>query len=1241
MVIYIESFVIAKNILMIPIRPSAKYSDHDVENQALMRKVVDTMFIGGVNKLTENKLRSYNDLIDTFIPKSLKQYMTINVYNDNFEYKIQMRDFHTQMPTVRNYKQQEKEMWPNDARIRNLNYFSKIYVRLTQQLFKRVNNVTSDIPIASEENDEIELCKIPIMLQSKLCRLEKVPREDFELHGESLTDPGGYYIIGGEKVIIAQERACDNKVMCHQNNSEAEIRSTKDQRFNPISVLKISVEDSKNGVHPEILKASVKFCGKVKVNIFVLFRALGVVSDQEIIRIIMPDFDTSTNSRMKNILIASAKAVFPTFFTKDDKLIKERIKTDIVDQNSAIMYLIDKMKSYKDPNMGYLKGMAGQGYGKITKLPIEEQIVYCIKTLEKEVLPHCGSSFYNKVMFMGYMTRKLLDCVCGLREWDKRDSLVNKRVDMDGSLLGQLFRTNLMHMSFKLRKLMMEQIKNSNPELFSLKSNVTTNGNALITTKIKTALMTGDFATSKTGGIMTKHKKGIGQVLKRLSLLDTISQLRHDHNPINKENLVPPRKFDGTFVNCFCPDETPERKDVGILKNFSLSAVISVDTNPMIIMNFFNKSGGKNYFIPIEKCRGSFGVGQRDIMIDGTKVFVNGNLIGVIQDSDITKTYEALLTARRHRIINPSVSISWDRFNYELMIWTDGGRTMYPAFIVNKDCNDIIVRGRVFNTWEDLFNPLPDISERTLYNGGCIEYLDANECEYSLISTSIERLESNIVSFTPGSTFLRYSHCIIHPQLIKGVVSQMIPFSDRNQTVRNCYQSNMGKQSMGPYVSNPWDRLDSRSNILMYISMPLADPFTTIYCGLSSQPHGFEVISSIQSYGGYNQEDSYIVNESSIARGLFLSLTSRTYLSVKKKDTSLTNVQFDVPEMSSIIHPPENLHTCIEDGKLNRNGVPVLGEYFGEKDVLIGKFIKDDDGMFKHECTIIRKHEEGYVDIVISGDEYKDNFTDDGTNKFEFIKVRLSDLRVPELGDKLASRHAQKGTAGIYIPQSDMPVTGYGMYPSIIMNNNAVPSRMTIGQLLETLASKAGAVNGYQYDATPFQEINPDIYGDVLEENGYNRYCEEIMYDGRTGQQIMTPIFIGPVFYQRLKHMVKDKVQCRDKIGRRKVATRQPTEGRSNDGAIRLGEMERDCLVAHGASRFLKERFVDSSDPFMVQVGKDSGQIIVSNPDKNMYGYEDKPSKEEVVEVQIPYATKQFMQILIASGIKVEIKPDI
>jgi DNA-directed RNA polymerase II subunit RPB2 len=561
------------------------------------------------------------------------------------------------------------------------------------------------------------------------------------------------------------------------------------------------------------------------------------------------------------------------------------------------------------------------------------------------------------------------------------------------------------------------------------------------------------------------------------------------------------------------------------------------------------------------------------------------------------------------------MSLIRDIRDREFKIFTDAGRVMRPLFVVetnyqkpNRGCL-VLNKTHVQKLLDDKDIDTHGLNDedtanakfgwRGLIHSGVVEYLDAEEEETAMIVMTPDDLVEwrDIVAGLPAPeandkdrhrrfkpkpnpAIAAYTHCEIHPSMILGICASIIPFPDHNQSPRNTYQSAMGKQAMGVALTNYALRMETMMNVLYYPQKPLATTRSMEYLKFRELPAGQNAIVAIASYSGYNQEDSVVMNQSSIDRGLFRSLFYRSYTEQEKRIGVNVLEQFEKPTRADTLRLKGGTYDKLDDDGVVAPGVRVSGD-----DIIIGKTApiptdakelgqKTSLHTKRDVSTPLRSTENGIVDQVL--------FTTN-TEGLRFVKVRTRTTKIPQIGDKFASRHGQKGTVGLTYRQEDMPFTRDGLTPDIIINPHAIPSRMTIAHLVECLLSKVGAISGKEGDATPFTDVTVDNVSDLLVKGGYQSRGFEIMYNGHSGKKMRAQVFLGPTYYQRLRHMVDDKIHARAR-GPLQILTRQPVEGRARDGGLRFGEMERDCMIAHGAAAFLKERLFEVSDAYRVHV---------------------------------------------------------
>ncbi len=820
--------------------------------------------------------------------------------------------------------------------------------------------------------------------------------------------------------------------------------------------------------------------------------------------------------------------------------------------------------------------------------------------LDRYLFPHLGnrpSDRRRKGFFLAQMANMLLELAAGRRPPDDRDHYANKRLKLAGELLAAVYRAAFKNFvrdfKYQAEKTMARSRR------FKISSIARPD---VMTERIKHALATGNWVGGRTG---------VSQLLDRTNWMSMLSHLRRVVSPLSRSQpLFKARDLHGTQWGRMCPFETPEGPNCGLVKNLALTTYVTVGVDESQIEPFLYRQGT----IPLEEVVKKAIEGKEARFAKMARVYLNGRLIGYHPDG--SRLARIIRENRRKGAIHHEVNVAYIKTDKlrEVYVNTDAGRIRRPLIIV-KNGKPLITKKDI----ELLRKGKKTFSD--LVEEGKIEYLDPEEEENAYIALWPKDLE--------GENGREYTHLELWLPSIFGVAASTIPYIEHNQSPRNTYQSAMAKQALGLYAANYNVRTDSRGHILHYPEKPLVQTKPLSVIGYNERPAGQNAVVAIMSYTGYNIEDALIFNKSSIERGFMRSTFFRLYTAEERKYPGGQEDRLEVPEPGVKGYRGLELYKKLDSDGIISPEVEVKG---GE--VLIGKtspprFIEEfreygfGAAARKDTSISMRYGEKGVVDTVLLTE------TQDGDR---LVKVRVRDYRIPEIGDKFASRHGQKGVIGLLIPQYDMPYTEEGIVPDIIINPHAFPSRMTLGQLLETMAGKAAAMTGRFIDATPFSKEPVERIRMKLLSHGYSPDGREVMYDGRTGEIIGKPIMIGIVYYQRLHHMVTDKFHARAR-GPVQLLTRQPTEGRAREGGLRFGEMERDVLVGHGTALVLKERLLDSSDKVTIYVCNKCGHIGWFDRNRNKIVCPIHGDKGDMHPIQVSYAFKLLVQELMSMGI--------
>lgn len=1172
-----------------------------------MKEIVESYF--EQRSLVNHQLASYNDCIpssDGMMSRMDRIVRNIRIGTDepvedndggiikldvlDKEIVIRMKNIHLGRPTIKEANGAEHPATPMECRLRKLTYFSPVYLD-----FKIIDE---DKP-APEIEERVHIGNLPIMVRSAQCNLhanhishlcgdadrklspytstEDADRlkELLRRAGEDPLDPGGYFIINGtERVLISMEDLAPNRVTVEKNKKYAhetevaKIFSQKDGVRKPLNI-----EKRRDGM----LMVKIPSAGTTPIPVVLLMRALGMENDKEIFAAIA----------------GPVEAMKYTVANIND--VKDNEEYGVESTEEAMQWLEKKFaagqqKEYREARIQNL--------------------------LDKELLPHLGSSEDNrekKAIFLGRIVRQVLEMAITDRDPNDKDHYANKRVRLAGDLIEDLYRVSMQQLARDL-KYQLERHHNRKREL---RINACLRPDVL-TQKIMHALATGNWV----GG-----RSGVSQLLDRTTYLAALSHMRRVTSPlVRSQPHFEARDLHPTHWGRLCPNETPEGQNCGLVKNAAQMIDVSEEVAEADVKELLREAG-------VDSSPAGWA--------EGSRIHVNGDIFGLHKNP--TKLVNQFKRRRRQGRIRSEVSIRHDSENRDVFINTDRGRILRPLLVLedgdlnlSKESlenirsgewtfNDLVSNGVV--EWvdaeeeEDLLVaprpfdlPMSSPENNRPINPANVEWLNLGEEQISHADLRVEvhmpNGESVFEEFSVPLNYyqedidalrrkqkrknliLVYTHVEIDPQLILGVCASLVPYPEHNSTPRVTGGTAMVKQSLGLPSANYRLRPDTRMHVLHYPQQSIVGTRAMKTTNFAQRPGGQNFVVAILSHHGYNMQDAVVINRAAVERSLGRSSFIRTYNAENKRFPGGQEERIEIPGTG--LDEIKGLKSWESYTHLERDGLPTpetfLSSVGGESSVLVGKtspprFLEEAHGHFlqaqerRESAMMVRHGESGWVDNV---------YVTESLDSTLLCRITVRSEKIPEIGDKFASRHGQKGIIGRLVDEQDMPFTVDGVVPDLIINPHAIPSRMTVAHVLEMVGGKVGAMEGRHIDGTAFSGEKEDSLRAGLLRNGFAHTGRESMMSGETGEAYEAEIFAGVIYYQRLHHLVSSKLHARSR-GRVQILTRQPTEGRARQGGLRFGEMERDCLIAHGASMVIKDRLLDESDGWPLQVCNNSG----------------------------------------------------
>lgn len=1091
-------------------------------------------------------------------------------------------------PTIISSDRGNIPLYPLKCRNDSYSYMSTIYVDIS--LFENGR--------CTESTLNVEFGKIPVMLKSILCYLNGLDAERLLKLGECPIDPGSYFIIKGtEKLIITQEKLKYNEIFItfsEKDSKKQEVICKMTNYFiRGTSIIKL--KSLKTGG----IRVELKFLQNGNtLSVFQIFRLFGIKTTEE----------------MENIVL---------LFTRNDR---RKIALSLISSFNDIINIADDIVDIEIKRGKYPETFTQ-----------DDKLNSIIESINQELFPHMeGEPPIKKLYLLSIMIVRLAEYKTGFRSLDDRDDWGRKRIETPSESLRYLFNQVTKYVFDSINASIQASVTKNEPVNLNLIRK-------LISSKKKdvTETFIESFNTNNWGVKAAKHTKqqNITDNFIRESTLSnwyqTVKITANTSRQTKQSKIRDVQMSQDNFIDIV---DTPETDQCGLIKYKAITAIVSLDREEYIIRHYI-----KSYI-------------ENDPNPDLEFCLLNGKFLGWCNGKILEKYIRSLKTTKR---ISRDIAVVYDIREGSVKISTDGQRLTIPLLVVDQETGELVYEQLKKEHGEDFVS-----SFQNLERSGAIEYVDPAEYSNLHVSESIkefksykylyleaqkhkeedyfakliEETDNEMVNYY-GKRFIyggdiaktydefrnRFTHVKLDPNSIFGPISSTVILSDHTQGPRNSYTCRMTRQAAGIYHSNHLFRFDTPAKLSATPSRPIFRTKTNKALGLEELPYGDTVILMFGSYAGYSQEDGIIMKEGAINRGLFMRIIYKSYKSSAKSTSDY---------VEEFTRPPGNEHRFrhLDDNGLARPGSRVMKDdvIIAKKRTFTTKFRGED---FNFEYTSVGINEDGVVEISMKTTNPEGH---------PVVRVKVRKVKKPKVGDKFASRTAQKSTIGLVLPDVYMPFDENGISPDIIINPHSIPSRMTISKLYEMVASEYGARTGQYIDATSFDNFNIEDAKKYFRMKGMDEYNNVTMYSGFTGEKLTVDIFVGPCYYMTLKHLVDEKIQTRAS-GKIDFKTRQPVSGRKAGGGLRLGEMEKDVFVSHGASRIVRERLFLSSDLWSAVVCRTCGNLAVSYKDNdttyNTCGVCDTNAKFGIC--RFPYVLKTVFDLLTGMGINVKFKTEI